>query len=399
MMNLASLYRTMNHAIRSLVIASTVVAGLLLAACDSAVLIDPNATNDTGTVTGDNGTVDGGTVDGGTGDGDTADGGTADGGTADEGTGDGDTADNGTGDNGTGDNNGDATGVGNNPDATVVDLISTAEAAGNFNTLLAALDAANLRDTVADENSILTIFAPTDAAFDALGTDEVNALLADSDALNNTLLYHVLAGSNDASALTATVGTPVEMLNGDLAGISLQDNQLRINTSLITTTDILASNGVIHVIDTVLTPPVEINASNADQNVVQVLASDPQFTTLTSLLQATGLDTELASNESFTLFAPNNVAFSSFGEELIAALLQDTDTLRNILLNHVVFDERIDSADLLASAGTSFTSATGSPLAVMLNGNILSINDAVLARADINAGNGIIQELDDVIQP
>ena len=147
MMNLASLYRTMNHAIRSLVIASTVVAGLLLAACDSAVLIDPNATNDTGTVTGDNGTVDGGTVDGGTGDGDTADGGTADGGTADEGTGDGDTADNGTGDNGTGDNNGDATGVGNNPDATVVDLISTAEAAGNFNTLLAALDAANLRDT------------------------------------------------------------------------------------------------------------------------------------------------------------------------------------------------------------------------------------------------------------
>ncbi len=320
--------------LRKILVAGAASVGLLLSACDSAMLIDPNATDNT-TVT--------------------------------------------------------------DPiSSDAVDLIATAEAAGSFTTLIAAIEAANLRDQLADENNIYTVFAPTDSAFEALGAEAVTALLADSAALNDTLLYHVLAGSNDASAVTALAGSTVTMLNGKDAAVSMEVDQLRINLSTITTADIVASNGVIHIIDTVLSPPADAPAP-AD-NLAQLVSNDPQFTTLVSALQVTGLDATLSGDGPFTIFAPNEAAFEALGEETVNALIADPDTLRDVLLNHVVEGQAIDSAAATAAAGTEITSAAATPLAVSLNGDALMINNATVVRTDIAGTNGVIHEIDAVIQ-
>ena len=163
------------------------------------------------------------------------------------------------------------------PTDGLVDLIATAEAAGNFTQLLAALESAGLRDTLANANNINTVFAPTDSAFDALGPDAVTALLADSAVLSDTLLYHVLAGSNDSAALSELAGTSVQMLNGSDAALTLDEDQLvQINGIPLTTSDVAASNGVIHVIDVVLTPPdgAADPTTEPTANIAQLVSED-----------------------------------------------------------------------------------------------------------------------------
>jgi len=277
------------------------------------------------------------------------------------------------------------------------DLVTTAENAGNFNTLLTALEAAGLRDTLADANNVNTVFAPTDDAFALLGDDVLTALLADSDALTDTLLYHVLAGNNNAAAATALAGTSVTMLNGKDAALTLELDQLKINGATVTATDIAASNGTIHVIDAVLTPPADNPAPT--ESIAGLVNNDPQFSTLLDALVAADLDSTLAGDGTFTVFAPTNDAFDAVGEEMLNALLADPDALRDVLLYHVVDGSAIDSVAATAAAGTSLTSAAGQTLAVSLDGENLKINDATVIQADIAATNGIVHAIDTVLIP
>jgi uncharacterized surface protein with fasciclin (FAS1) repeats len=125
---------------------------------------------------------------------------------------------------------------------------------GRFETLVAALDAAGLVETLSGEGSF-TVFAPTDDAFAALPDGTVEGLLADVDALTNVLLYHVVDGkvmSVDVVALTQA-----EALQGDSLDVSFDGESVKINESTVIIPDIEASNGVIHVIDAVLLPPAE----------------------------------------------------------------------------------------------------------------------------------------------
>ncbi|MDJ0755455.1 MAG: fasciclin domain-containing protein [Ardenticatenaceae bacterium] len=123
-----------------------------------------------------------------------------------------------------------------------------------FTTLLAAVQAAGLADTLAGEGPF-TVFAPTNEAFAKLPTGTLDALLADPDgALTDVLLYHVadgLLGSQEARSMTEKM-----MLNGDKVGIKVFENDIYLNdTSMIIIKDVVAKNGIIHVIDTVLIPP------------------------------------------------------------------------------------------------------------------------------------------------
>ena len=282
------------------------------------------------------------------------------------------------------------------------DLIATAEAAGDFTQLLAALESAGLRETLANPDNINTVFAPTDSAFDALGADAVNALMADSAVLSDTLLYHVLAGSNDSAALANNTGTSIRMLNGSLAALTLDaDDLVLINGVDLVTTDIVASNGIIHVINGVLTPPDDVTdpAPEPTVNIAQLLSEDPQFSTLLGAATATGLDAILASDDVFTVFAPTNDAFDLLGEDTLNALNADPDTLRDILLNHIVEGEAIDSIAAIVSDGTPFTSAAGQPLTATLDQDDLLINNATIIEADIAATNGIVHSIDTVLVP
>lgn len=138
--------------------------------------------------------------------------------------------------------------------AAPVDIVETAVAAGTFNTLAAALTAADLITTLKGEGPF-TVFAPSDEAFAKIPAADLEALLADKDALTKVLTYHVVAGNVPASDVTGmTEATTVE---GSNIAIAVVDGNVMLNgATTVTATDIAASNGVIHVIDSVLMPPM-----------------------------------------------------------------------------------------------------------------------------------------------
>lgn len=129
-------------------------------------------------------------------------------------------------------------------------IVETAQDAGTFTTLLAAAEAAGLVDTLTGEGP-LTVFAPTDEAFAALPEGTVEGLLEDTDALTAILTYHVVAGSVMSGDLSD--GMMAETVNGASIEVGVGDT-VTVDGATVTTADIEASNGVIHVIDTVLLP-------------------------------------------------------------------------------------------------------------------------------------------------
>jgi uncharacterized surface protein with fasciclin (FAS1) repeats len=150
-------------------------------------------------------------------------------------------------------------GVANAQDADIVD---TAVAAGDFSTLVAAVDAAGLVETLKSEGPF-TVFAPSDAAFAALPAGTVDSLLADPQgALTDILTYHVIPGKVMAGDLSD--GLEVATVNGATVVFTLSDSGAMVNNANIVATDIETSNGVIHVIDAVLIPQLEAAAETAD---------------------------------------------------------------------------------------------------------------------------------------
>ena len=130
------------------------------------------------------------------------------------------------------------------------DIVDIAAADGNFTTLVAALEAAGLVDTLKGEGPF-TVFAPTDAAFDALPEGTVEALLNDIPTLTAILTYHVVPGAVMSGDLSD--GMMAETVNGQSVTISLSDGVM-VDDANVVAADIEASNGVIHVIDAVIMP-------------------------------------------------------------------------------------------------------------------------------------------------
>ena len=131
-------------------------------------------------------------------------------------------------------------------------IIETAEATDGFSTLVAAVEAAGLSETL-DGEGPFTVFAPTDDAFAALPEGTVEGLLEDPDALSNILLYHVVPGEVTAEQVT-TLESATTAQGADVA-ISLEGDSVFVDDAQVIMTDIATSNGVIHVIDAVLMPP------------------------------------------------------------------------------------------------------------------------------------------------
>ena len=131
------------------------------------------------------------------------------------------------------------------------DIVDTAVAAGDFNTLVTAVKAAGLVETLKGEGPF-TVFAPTDAAFAKVPTDTLNALLADKAALANVLTYHVVAGKVMAADVVKL--TSAETVRGQAVSIEVKDGKVYVDGAQVVTTDLKASNGVIHVIDAVILP-------------------------------------------------------------------------------------------------------------------------------------------------
>jgi transforming growth factor-beta-induced protein len=270
---------------------------------------------------------------------------------------------------------------------TIVDI---AVADGRFTTLVAALQAADLAETLAGEGPF-TVFAPTDDAFAKLPEGTVEALLEDIPALTDILLYHVVSG--EVLAEDVVMLEEAETLLGENVSIRVEDGNVYINDSMVVITDIMASNGVIHVIDTVLLPPAEEEPLGS---IVDIAVADGRFTTLVAALQAAGLAETLAGEGPFTVFAPTDDAFAKLPEGTVEALLEDIPALTDILLYHVV------SGEVLAEQVVALNSAktlNEKFVEIEVMDGMVYVNDAQVVITDIQADNGVIHVIDTVLLP
>lgn len=134
------------------------------------------------------------------------------------------------------------------------DIVAVAVGAGQFNTLVAAVKAAGLVETLQGAGPF-TVFAPSDAAFAKLPKGTVEALLADKDKLTAILTYHVVAGKVTAGDIVKMGGASPATVNGAPVRVTIRDGQVYVEGAKVVTADVGASNGVIHIIDSVIMPP------------------------------------------------------------------------------------------------------------------------------------------------
>jgi len=132
-----------------------------------------------------------------------------------------------------------------------MNIVEVAVSAGSFNTLVAAVQAAGLVETLSGEGPF-TVFAPTDEAFAQIPEDQLNALLADKEALTAVLTYHVVAGKVMAEDVVKL--TSAETVNGQSVDIQVMDGKVMVDGAEVITADVEASNGVIHIINKVILP-------------------------------------------------------------------------------------------------------------------------------------------------
>ena len=271
------------------------------------------------------------------------------------------------------------------------DLVETLVKAGGFSTLATALEATNLLAALQGEED-LTVFAPTDAAFAKLGRDTIEALLADPDTLSSILLYHVVPGKVGLGQ--ALLSRQADTLNGSAVNFSLQGFRAFVNDSKIIRANVRASNGIIHVINTVLLPPA---AEAPAPTIADLVSETEQFSTLLSLLEVAELTEVLAGEGPFTVFAPTNAAFAKLPQEAVDAFLDDTDALRNVLLYHVVSGAKVEAATAVTLEAA--TMANGQDVGINFDGSVLQINDAKVIATDIDASNGVVHVIDTVLLP
>jgi transforming growth factor-beta-induced protein len=282
--------------------------------------------------------------------------------------------------------------------APAQDIVEVAVAAGNFKTLAAALEAAGLVETLKGEGPF-TVFAPTDEAFAKLDKALLDDLLKpeNKDTLVAILTYHVVPGKVTAADVVNL--TSAKTVQGEEITIKVDGNTVMVNDAKVTQTDIAASNGVIHVIDTVILPPTVAEKLAAPaQDIVEVAVAAGSFKTLAAALEAAGLVETLKGEGPFTVFAPTDEAFAKLDKALLDDLLkpENKDTLVAILTYHVV-PGKVTAADVVNL--TSAKTVQGEEITIKVDGNTVMVNDAKVTQTDIAARNGVIHVIDTVILP
>ena len=269
------------------------------------------------------------------------------------------------------------------------DIVDTAVAAGDFDTLLAAVEAAGLTQTLKSRGPF-TVFAPTEKAFKSLPKGTLQSLLKpeNKEQLKAILTYHVVPGR--VSAREAYGLNNAATVNGQRLGITRRDGKLVIGKAKIVATDVNCSNGVIHVIDQVLLPE--------ESRIPAVAEKAGQFSTLLAAVSAAGLAEVLDGDGPFTVFAPTDDAFKALPKGTVETLLkpENKQKLVDILKFHVVSGRVY--ADQAAEAGQA-TTLLGSVVETAVSADGLRINDSLVVKGDLETANGVIHVIDSVLLP
>lgn len=267
------------------------------------------------------------------------------------------------------------------------DLNARRSAGATYATFNAALGKSGLASVFSRNN--LTVFAPTDAAFAALGLNPGN--VGNVPGLTNILLYHVVPGAVFAKDLKAGF---VPTVQGAAVQISLMGGP-KVNDANIILVDKQARNGVIHGIDKVLLPPT--------QNIMELVDGNQNFSVLKTAIDVAGLRGALSTTNNLTVFAPTNQAFLDLLEELGFGSLEalvgaiGQDGLIRVLKYHVFAGGRVYSSDL---TNTDITMFSGDEVTVDVSGpKLIDLNDreSNITATDIQATNGVVHVIDKVI--
>jgi uncharacterized surface protein with fasciclin (FAS1) repeats len=291
----------------------------------------------------------------------------------------------------------------NDPTSNIAELATSA----GLTSLVAAATKAELVDELSDASARLTVFAPTNAAFDALavqlgftdGPAMVTAL--PPEALASILTYHVLPTRQNASQLSGGAatqptlysfdGSPATVAIDASAGVRVGDAVLTQAT--VATADQRATNGIVHIVDKVLVPPGVLN-------IVQMAQVNPAFSSLVEAVVATNLQGTLSGTGPFTVFAPTNDAFDDAPTGLT------TPQLTTVLQYHVL-GSQVLSTELGPVFGNPVATVSGQSITINNNATapaIATITDTTTTAAnitavDVRASNGVIHVIDKVLIP
>jgi uncharacterized surface protein with fasciclin (FAS1) repeats len=268
-------------------------------------------------------------------------------------------------------------------------IVDTAVEAGKFKTLAAALGAAGLVDAVKGPGPF-TVFAPSDEAFAKLPKGTVETLLKpeNKEKLKAILTYHVVPGKVMAKDVLGVKGA--KSLNGQRIDVKVDGGKVMVDGAQVVATDIACTNGVIHVIDSVILP--------SEDNIPTVATKAGKFNTLLAAAKAAGLVEALSGDKPLTVFAPTDDAFAKLPKDTVASLLkpENKDKLKAILLFHVV-EGRVYSEDALAAK--SAATLQGSKVEITVKDGAAYVNGAKILATDVDASNGVIHIIDSVILP
>jgi len=259
-----------------------------------------------------------------------------------------------------------------------------------FSTLVGLLEDAALVETLSGPGPF-TVFAPTNDAFAKIDAATLESLTAEQ--LTNILLYHVLSGQVLSTDLS--VGLQPETLAGSTINVTSLTPPTINGIAIIDQADVLATNGVVHVIDTVLMPPTPTPAPVASaKNIVELAQATDFLSTLVEAVIAANLVDTLSGDGPFTVFAPTNDAFAALPNGTLASLNQQQ--LIAILTYHVV-PGKFMSTDL--SDGLKAGTVQGDDVTITIADGTVKVNDATVSIPDIEATNGVVHVIDTVLIP
>merc|ERR1712195_55019 len=275
------------------------------------------------------------------------------------------------------------------------DIVELSESQPALSTLVQALVAGKLTATLSGKGPY-TVFAPTNDAFGKIPAAALQKLLANPTELDKVLEYHVLAGKFSMRDLMAVLS--VQTLEGENLKVSGSGKVINVNEAKVLKADVEASNGVVHVIDTVLSLPKDVMVSApptpTTKNIVQLAQTTPDLSTLVLALVAGGLTGTLSGKGPFTVFAPTNEAFAKIETKALNALLKNKAQLDKLLEYHVLAANfRMRELMTVKIVKT----LEGESLDVSNPGGVIQVNNAKVLTADVAASNGFVHIIDSVL--
>jgi uncharacterized surface protein with fasciclin (FAS1) repeats len=293
-----------------------------------------------------------------------------------------------------------------------------------LSTLVGAVTEAGLVDTL-NSDGPFTIFAPVNDAFAAIPSDDLDAVLADTELLTSILTYHVVAGESLDAAALGEAGS-ADSVNG--ASLEFGADGTTVNGVDVLCSNVMTANATVHIIGEVLMPPADDMAETdemeegammpsgplcsavpadgegsfdgmTDDPAATAASNNPVLSTLVTAVQAAGLVDTLNSDGPFTIFAPANPAFEALPEGTLDAVLADTELLTSILTLHVVAGEQLSSADLAELDSVTTVNGADISLEVADDGTLMVNGQGSVGCADIQTANATVHVIDAVLMP